>query len=194
MKKKMETTRDQLAEALYQKGLALAEIESLKGEKAPEAAAAEGTKDVDKTDDQSAPESTQPDLFEENFKELKKWVDIKSSKYGTLWVVRERCCGRLGTALKVLTDMIQDNGEPPKKKLYELKLSLIDEIGWAHLTSYERQWMHTSETKPGIGECSCSTGRKLGLSVKQPPHASKIIFSSWQLPLFSMALIFILTL
>ncbi|WKA07238.1 hypothetical protein VitviT2T_025087 [Vitis vinifera] len=141
MKKKMETTRDQLAEALYQKGLALAEIESLKGEKAPEAAAAEGTKDVDKTDDQSAPESTQPDLFEENFKELKKWVDIKSSKYGTLWVVRERRCGRLGTALKVLVDMIQDNGEPPKKKLYELKLSLIDEIGWAHLASYERQWM-----------------------------------------------------
>ncbi|RXH95083.1 hypothetical protein DVH24_024767 [Malus domestica] len=29
IKKKMETTRDQLAEALYQKGLALAEIESL---------------------------------------------------------------------------------------------------------------------------------------------------------------------
>jgi hypothetical protein len=29
-KKKMESTRDQLAEALYQKGLALAEIESLK--------------------------------------------------------------------------------------------------------------------------------------------------------------------
>lgn len=29
-KKQMETTRDQLAEALYQKGLALSEIESLK--------------------------------------------------------------------------------------------------------------------------------------------------------------------
>jgi site-specific recombinase XerC len=29
-KKKMESTRDQLAEALYQKGLALAEVESLK--------------------------------------------------------------------------------------------------------------------------------------------------------------------
>ena len=42
---------------------------------------------------------------------------------------------------QVLVDMIQDNGEPPKKKLYELKLSLIDEIGWAHLASYERQWM-----------------------------------------------------
>ncbi|GMP47224.1 hypothetical protein CsSME_00015081 [Camellia sinensis var. sinensis] len=31
MKKKMETARDQLAEALYQKGLAMAEIESMKG-------------------------------------------------------------------------------------------------------------------------------------------------------------------
>ncbi|CAL5362792.1 unnamed protein product [Camellia sinensis] len=30
MKKKMETARDQLAEALYQKGLAMAEIESMK--------------------------------------------------------------------------------------------------------------------------------------------------------------------
>lgn len=29
MKRKMETTREQLAEALYQKGLALSEIESL---------------------------------------------------------------------------------------------------------------------------------------------------------------------
>ncbi|KAL0554063.1 hypothetical protein IC582_007974 [Cucumis melo] len=32
MKKKMEATRDQLAEALYQKGLLSAEIESLKVE------------------------------------------------------------------------------------------------------------------------------------------------------------------
>ncbi|MCI26395.1 dynactin subunit 1-like, partial [Trifolium medium] len=30
IRKKFESTRDQLAEALYQKGLALAEIESLK--------------------------------------------------------------------------------------------------------------------------------------------------------------------
>lgn len=30
MKKKMETNRDQLAEALYQKGLAIAELESVK--------------------------------------------------------------------------------------------------------------------------------------------------------------------
>lgn len=60
------------------------------------------SKDVEKAHDQSQPESgIQPDLFEENFKELKKWVDVKSSKYGTLLVLRERRSGRLGTALKV---------------------------------------------------------------------------------------------
>uniref|UniRef100_A0A2N9H0K3 Reverse transcriptase domain-containing protein n=1 Tax=Fagus sylvatica TaxID=28930 RepID=A0A2N9H0K3_FAGSY len=101
------------------------------------------SKDVEKAHDQSQPESgIQPDLFEENFKELKKWVDVKSSKYGTLLVLRERRSGRLGTALKALNDIIQDDGEPPKKKLYELKLSLLDEIGWSHLATYERQWMH----------------------------------------------------
>ncbi|KAJ6876302.1 tripeptidyl-peptidase 2-like isoform X2 [Populus alba x Populus x berolinensis] len=120
-KKAMETTRDELAEALYQKGLALVEIESLKGKKAE----TEGTKD----------------LFEDNFKGLQKWVDAKSSKYGTLVVLRERRRGRLGAALKALNEMMQDNGDPPKKKLYELKLSLLDEIGWKHLSTYEKEWM-----------------------------------------------------
>uniref|UniRef100_A0A2P2LLV1 Tripeptidyl-peptidase 2 isoform X2 n=1 Tax=Rhizophora mucronata TaxID=61149 RepID=A0A2P2LLV1_RHIMU len=140
IKKKMETTRDQLAEALYQKGLALADIESLKGEKAQILAATEGTKVEERTDTQSV--TGQSDLFEENFKELQKWVDVKSSKYGTLTVLRERRHGRHGTALKVLNDMIQEEGDPPKKKFYELKLSLLDEIGWSHLATYERQWMH----------------------------------------------------
>ncbi|XP_027363708.1 tripeptidyl-peptidase 2-like isoform X2 [Abrus precatorius] len=121
-KKKMESTRDQLAEALYQKGLALAEIEFLK-----------------KNDDQS--DGIYPDLFEENFNELKKWVDVKCTKYGTLLVTNERRSQRLGTALKVLTEIIQDDSEPAKKKLYELKLSLLEEIGWTHLATYERQWM-----------------------------------------------------
>ncbi|KAL2550422.1 Tripeptidyl-peptidase 2 [Forsythia ovata] len=130
LKKKMETTRDQLAEALYQKGLTLVEIKSLKGEKVS-----------DKEDAQAASDShVQPDLFEENFKELKKWVDVKSSRYGTLLVIHERLRGRLGTALKVLNDMIQEE-QPPKRKLYELKLSLLEQIGWRHLVSYEKRWM-----------------------------------------------------
>lgn len=46
------------------------------------------------------------DLFEQNFKELRKWVDVKSYKYGLLLVLRERRCGRLGTALKVKSILI----------------------------------------------------------------------------------------
>lgn len=69
---------------------------SSQGEKSGAEAATEGTTDVDKTSD------SQPDLFEENFKELKKWADVKSPKYGSLLVLREKRCGRLGTALKVV--------------------------------------------------------------------------------------------
>ncbi|XP_051137979.1 tripeptidyl-peptidase 2 [Andrographis paniculata] len=133
LKKKMDATRDQFTEALYQKGLALAEIKSLKGEKVEEK---EGT---EATSDSSAVEK---DPFEENFKELKKWVDVKSARYGTLFVIRERRKGRFGTALKVLTDMIQDDGQPPKKKFYELKLSLLERIGWRHLVAREKEWMN----------------------------------------------------
>lgn len=128
LKKKMEATRDQLTEALFQKGLALAEKESLKEDNVSEKKDAQGT-------------DKQPDLFEENFRELKKWVDIKSSKYCLLLVIHEERSGRLGTALKVLNEMIQGDGEPSKKKLYELRISLLEKIGWSHLVVYEKQWM-----------------------------------------------------
>jgi len=71
---------------------------------------------------------------------LIKWVDAKSGNYGTLCVLRERRCGRPGTALKVLNDLIQNESEP-KKKLYDLKIQLIEEIGWSHVSTYEKQWM-----------------------------------------------------
>lgn len=54
-------------------------------------------------------------------------------------------CGCLNTVLlvhQVLNDMINDDEQPAKKKLYDLKLSLIEEIGWDHVATYERQWMH----------------------------------------------------
>ncbi|XP_068645593.1 tripeptidyl-peptidase 2 isoform X2 [Aristolochia californica] len=130
IKKKMESTRDQLVEALYRKGLALAEIESLKQQ------------DVEAlTGDSTSEPSKDSDLFEENFKELQKWVDVKSSKHGLLLVLREKRCGRFGTALKVLNDVIQNDSDLPKTKLYNLKISLVEEIGWPHIVAYEKQWM-----------------------------------------------------
>ncbi|GJM86379.1 hypothetical protein PR202_ga02233 [Eleusine coracana subsp. coracana] len=82
-KKKMEETRDQLADALYQKGLALAETESLK-------------------------------------------------------IVLIICFG----ADQVLSDLIQDESEKSKKKFYDLKIQLVEEMGWTHISTYEKQWMH----------------------------------------------------
>ncbi|KAG2401576.1 Tripeptidyl-peptidase 2 [Vigna angularis] len=122
-KKEMDLARDQLAEALYQKGLALAEIASLK------------------VDEQSKDDDVHPDLFKENFNELKKLVDVKCRKYGILLVTNERRNQRLGTALKVVNDIIEDDAEPAPKKFYDLKLSLLEEIGWTHFCSYEREWM-----------------------------------------------------
>ncbi|KAL9317577.1 hypothetical protein ACSQ67_014094 [Phaseolus vulgaris] len=143
IKKEMDSTRGQLAEALYQKGLALAEIASLKEvDESLASVATEGAKqDVEKTDEQSKDDDVHPDFFKENFNELKKLVDVKCRKYGILLVTNERRNQRLGTALKVLNDIIQDDAEPAKKKFYELKLSLLEEIGWTHFCTYEREWM-----------------------------------------------------
>ncbi|KAG2242730.1 hypothetical protein Bca4012_014186 [Brassica carinata] len=85
--------------------------------------------------------SSQKDKFQENFKELTKWVDVKSSKFGTLTVLREKRLSRLGTALKVLDELIQNENKSANRKLYELKLGLLEELGWSHLVTYEKQWM-----------------------------------------------------
>lgn len=62
-------------------------------------AATEGAK----PDEQSKDDGVYPDSFDENFKELKKWVDVKCTKYGILLVTHERRGQRLGTALKVFS-------------------------------------------------------------------------------------------
>ncbi|KAL0687850.1 hypothetical protein Bca4012_087527 [Brassica carinata] len=156
LKKKMETTRDQLAEALYQKGLAMARLENLKarpntdltslidhsntGQITHYSFALQGKKE------DGEEESSQKDKFEENYRELTKWVDVKLSKFCTLTVLREKRLSRPGTALKVLDEMIQNENETASKKLYEMKLGLLEEIGWTHLVTYEKQWMQPLTT------------------------------------------------
>jgi hypothetical protein len=41
---------------------------------------------------------------------------------------------------QILNDLIQNESEP-KKKLYDLKIQLIEEMGWSHVSTYEKQWM-----------------------------------------------------
>ncbi|KAG0483011.1 hypothetical protein HPP92_011095 [Vanilla planifolia] len=110
IKKKMELTRDQLAQALYQKGLALAELFEA------------NNKSREETTALKSPE--RQDSFEENFKELKKWVDVKSPSYGLLFVTHERLFKRLGTALKTEEKIPKTSkaiNECKKKMVHEYK-------------------------------------------------------------------------
>lgn len=64
-----------------------------------------GSSDATSPQDERLPSSDatspQDDRFEETYLELRKWVDISSTKYSLLTVIRERRAGRLGTAMKV---------------------------------------------------------------------------------------------
>ncbi|KAG6541056.1 hypothetical protein Mapa_017543 [Marchantia paleacea] len=160
MKKEMETQRDALADALYKKGLAYIEIEeqapetttsTKPEEKIPESTESElslmgegeppniGTKSV--TADKAGSGDEKLDIFEENYKELRKWVDTASSKFALLTVKREDRAGRQGIAIKALNDLIQDDSKPPQKNLFELRIQLFEKIGWAHIAAYERKWL-----------------------------------------------------
>lgn len=134
IKEKMETMRDQLAEALYQKGLALSEIEKAKVNLVTDILGSRSDSDLPVVAEKS-------ESFEENLNELKKWVDVKLPKYAMLLFIHERCNKRLGTALKILDDIILDDSNSSKKKLYDLKISLLNEMGWSHAAAYELQWL-----------------------------------------------------
>lgn len=45
----------------------------------------------------------EPDEFEENYLELRKWVDVGSLKFILLSVKREMRAGRIGSAIKVIS-------------------------------------------------------------------------------------------
>eukprot|EP00250_Pteridium_aquilinum_P012313 c20649_g1_i1 orf=679-4899(-) len=156
----MEKQRDALVDALYKKGIALAEIED---DSIVELILKEEIKGCDSTEGKtetlsSEPSSTDPSVqeedtgsadesgpqdnrFEETYRELRKWVDISSTKYSLLTVIHEKRAGRLGTAIKVLNELMQDEGKPPKRSLFELQIRLLEKIGWLHWAAYTRKWM-----------------------------------------------------
>jgi tripeptidyl-peptidase-2 len=145
-RKEMDKQRDALADALYKKGLALIQLEddqdTPEEEKTPEAPSALSV-DSDTPGQLQAPSYVAPtiDQFEETYAELRKWADVTSPKYLLLTVKREKRAGRLGSALKFLNDLIQDESKPPQKNLYELRIKFLEEINWPHLAEYERKWL-----------------------------------------------------
>ncbi|MCA8996954.1 MAG: S8 family serine peptidase [Planctomycetaceae bacterium] len=115
--------RDALIDALYRKGRALAYMEL------PDVVKDHPIKNPEKHDRQ----------FEQNYKRLAGWVDVKEEKYALLHVRRERRKEHYGQALQVLNSLVDKHPQnflPHKKRrdIYEL-------LGWDVLRSYEQHWM-----------------------------------------------------
>ncbi|MCO5584157.1 hypothetical protein L7F22_038080 [Adiantum nelumboides] len=135
----MEKQHDALVDALYKKGLALAKLEDdsivdeLKGgDSAQEKAELPSSTEIPVEGGTQGSPAACDDRFEETYLELRKWVDISSTKYSLLKVIHEKRAGRFGTALKVLNELLQEDGKAPKRSLYELQVSLLEKVGWVH--------------------------------------------------------------
>ncbi|KAI5070002.1 hypothetical protein GOP47_0014345 [Adiantum capillus-veneris] len=149
----MEKQHDALVDALYKKGLALAELEDdsivelvtgedLKGgESTEERTESPNSTDISIQGGTQGLSAASDDSFEETYLELRKWIDISSTRYSLLKVIHEKRAGRFGTALKVLNELLQDDGKAPKRSLYELQVYLLENIGWGHWAVLARKML-----------------------------------------------------
>ena len=77
--------------------------------------------------------------FEDNFNELRRWVDTTGEKYFLLHVRKERRKGRHGVALQLLLKHTAD--ERPNPEHAEKRRDLVEALGWTHQLEYERRAM-----------------------------------------------------
>jgi tripeptidyl-peptidase-2 len=122
-RKERTAERDDLADALYRKGRALGYMELPEVvEKHPIADAA-----------------AHDAAFEENFRELSRWVDTAAEKYYLLQVRRDRRKGRQGLALELLNRHLAT--ESPNEEHFEKRRDMYGELGWEDLRDYEQRWI-----------------------------------------------------
>jgi tripeptidyl-peptidase-2 len=122
-RKERTEERDDLADALYRKGRALGYMEL------PEVVEKHPIADAVAHDA----------AFEENFRELSRWVDTTADKYYLLQVRRDRRKGRQGLALELLNRHL--SSEPPSEEHFEKRRDMYGELGWDDWRDYEQRWM-----------------------------------------------------
>lgn len=100
--------------------------------------------------------SSDPSDFDSTLKELKKWVDIdKDKKYAVLVIEREKRAERLGAALKLLNDLIKNNGEDTKggicpmskADLFAKRAQILEDLGYTELVVHDKKWRVISAPK-----------------------------------------------
>ena len=67
----------------------------------PDAKAGESVSKEEKVPSNETSDNGQTGKFDDTYNELRKWVDITSTKYSLLNVINEKRSGRIGTAIKV---------------------------------------------------------------------------------------------
>ncbi len=79
------------------------------------------------------------DRFDTAWNLLGRWDDTTQEKYFDLRLGEARLQGQLGEALKLVNDHLDstDKGQD----MYELRLSLLEELGWDHWIQLEERWM-----------------------------------------------------
>ncbi|GAB4139011.1 MAG: hypothetical protein Tsb009_07640 [Planctomycetaceae bacterium] len=118
LRKQMEKQRDLLTDTLYRKGRALGYMEL------PEVLEKNPLKNPKQHDKD----------FEDNFRELQKWVDTTDKKYVLLHVRRERRKQRYGLALEFLRKY--DSPNSTNYFYHKKHRDIYEKLGWKHLAGY----------------------------------------------------------
>ena len=123
LRRQFEKDRDMLTDALYRKGRALGYMEL------PEVVAERPIDDPEAHDR----------AFEENYRELARWVDATESDYSLLAVRRDRRKERWGLALQGLAEHV--DGSSGNRAHHKKRRDMYGEMGWDDWRDYEQKWM-----------------------------------------------------
>lgn len=127
-RKEIEQQREILTDALYRKGRAIAYMDL------PPTPGAEPMEIPKKPKTYKARNK----LFEQNYAELRKWVDMTDPKYVLLNIRRERRRERPAAALLLLLDLMKK--QPTRQLLYKKRGDILGELGWKHWQAYANAW------------------------------------------------------
>ncbi len=121
-RRRAESQRDVLADALHRKAraLLLMELPEVMAERPIEAPEAHG------------------DAIEATFRELARWVDVTSRPYVLLAAQREQRRENWGAALELLNKHLRSSA--PNQQLFDMRLNVLDQLGWEPWVEYNRAW------------------------------------------------------
>eukprot|EP00927_Polykrikos_kofoidii_P018854 TRINITY_DN18781_c0_g1_i1.p1 TRINITY_DN18781_c0_g1~~TRINITY_DN18781_c0_g1_i1.p1 ORF type:complete len:1304 (+),score=207.25 TRINITY_DN18781_c0_g1_i1:79-3990(+) len=83
--------------------------------------------------------ATSPEDIATVYEELALWTDVSAVKHAELRASMERARGRPAKALQAIDDVMRDDPTNVSKEVRSLRVSLLEELGWSHMASMERE-------------------------------------------------------